>query len=551
MPFFISATFRFGYYQGHDISGRVEEYPNVVRLQCAFASAAYSLSAYEGNDVKEEEFNNKQNLPIGLNLSKDLENAVLWFEDNPPDAIEFPKTEMPKDFPKAYRLSGNWKSNGGTDLPTSGNGKLKKEKDAAPHVCLDGPMVWWWKNAPSGEIFGVLKKLAAEIPYLGEACSPVKILVSVADEIPSCAYRQCCADGKFMRMGIQNYRVPLEGNAELLQDIWKKKHDECEGRIEKKPVSDDKEVSAWTRDRRYTTCYDYRLIAKDNETNLPWNRGLLLEAVPCNEKSVWRPEQNQWKDWACAIHRALVKRVAPSPTDYLPEFFSGEGGNANNMSIQILSHDYDDCLAYELPNSNHAVLLMFPSSASEEDVSTLQERLKNPLYVYLGKLGKIKLKKCRDVNLKKLWSAPKDKVKRYWQPMPLYVADNRPIQCKEAPRPWTIAESMKVSLGYIYRDILDLNLRNNKEHGDKGRLAFLNKINEDKVKIKAGYSLAVSHPKNYVHHMKKGAHFIAGTALIDLGKLAGGCETLALAIGQSRHFSGGFLIPVDIVPESN
>ncbi len=534
MPFAISATFRFGYYQGHDSSGRVERYPDAVRLQCAFASAAYSLAAYEESGGGKGAFDNELNLP------ESLAAAIRWFEDNPPDAIEFPSIEIPRTDAMAWRVQGDLRDKKGKYYIR------RPRKNAAPHVSMDGPMTWWWDDgrAPTPEIHETLKKLAAEIPYLGEACSPVKISVSSANEIPPGAHRRC-ADNEFTRRGVQDYRVPSSGNAKLLQETWEEQCEEYKKKAEANQVLGHKEIPAWTRDRRCTTCYDYRPPAKDGEANLPWDRGLLIEVDPADGKSVWRPEQRQWKDWACAIHRALVKRFAPSRNCILPAFLGGKSNEANNMSIQVLSHDYEDHLAFALPNDSHAILLMFPSSADGVDVSSLRESLKKHLRVYLGKLGAIWLKNPCEMDMERLWCAPEEGAKRYWQPMPLYVADNRPIQREKAPHPWTIAESMKVSLGYVYRDTLDTDPRS-----DSGRLALLGKVEERGVKVESGYPLAVLHPRDYIHRMNKGAHFTAGTGLIDLGDLADGCKTLALAMGQSRHFSGGFLVPVDIPTSS-
>ncbi len=549
MSFSISATFRFGYYQGHDSSGRTEKYPNAVRLQCAFASAAYSFAAYEDGESGKDGFDDELGLP------ENLAAAICWFEDNPPDAIEFPKAEVPKESPKAHRLPGNWKSNDASDLPTLGNSKVKKEKDAAPHVSMGGPMVWWWndEHAPGDGVRETLKKLAAEIPYLGEACSPVKISVSSIGEIPPDACIKC-ADGESTRNGVQDYRVPSKGNARRLQQVWEEKDKEYE---EKKLKQADKEVPDWTPDRCYTACCDYRLPAKDGEVELPWGTGFLLEAAPAVGPGTWRPEQRQWKDWACAIHGALVKRVDSLQGSDLPAFLSGRGEEANNMSIQILPHDYEDRLAIDLPNGGHAVLLMLPSSARSADVSLLWEKLERPLRVYLGRRGAICLKNPREVDLGRLWRAPEKGTRRCWQPMPLYVADNRAVRRKDDARPWTIADSIKVSLGYVYRDLLKENQRDEESRGggkiprgDAGRLALLQRVEERGVKVEAGYPFVVSHPRDYAHHMNKDAHFTAGTGLVDLGELAAGCETLALAMGQSRHFSGGFLVPVDVPANS-
>ena len=529
MSFSISATFRFGYYQGHDSSGRTEEYPDVVRLQCAFASAAYSLAVYEDGGGNESDGE--------LGLPKNLAAAIRWFENNPPYAIEFPRTEMPKNSPKAYRLCGNLKS----------SNSVKKEKDAAPHVSMDGPMTWWWDeddHVPKAGVSETLKRLAAEIPYLGEACSPVKISVSTDGAIPSDAYRRC-VDGESTRSGVQDYLAPLEGNAKRLHEVWEEKDKENEKKAEKKPAQSDKEISAWTRDRCHTALYDYCPPAKDGKAKLPWSTGFLLEATPVGDSGTWRPEQRRWKDWACAVHRALVKRVDSLQGSVLPPFLGGHGNEANNMSIQVLPHDYEDRLAIDLPNGGHAVLLMFPSSAKEADVLLLREKLRNPLRVYLGRQGAIWLKKTREVDLGRLWRAPEKGTRRCWQPMPLYVADNRAVRRKEAPRPWTIADSMKVSLGYVYRDLLGKTPR-----GDAGRLALLRGVEKRGAKVETAYPLAISHPRDYAHHMNKGAHFTAGTGLVDLGGLAAGCETLALAMGQSRHFSGGFLVPVDVPEDS-
>ncbi len=526
----ISAEFLFGYYQGHDRAHHSEKYPSIARLQSAFISAAYSVATYDKNtegsltkdgDVRE--------------LPEYLKAAVEWFESNPPDAISFPNgiaNETGEVI--AFRNKEKYKvSKGDSFFITEPQGER-----AVSRTALDGPVIWWWQNSPDHNTFVLLKKLSTEIAYLGEVSSPVKISVTEISKIPADAYQHLEGHNLNYANDIK-CPVPICGRADFLQREYLQNN----SKIPKK------EGSHLDKSGEFPLPVSYKGVVTEFYRspqpvfqNVPWQTGTLLQ-VEKDNGDPWIPLEKDYLRWAVVLHRALVKICG----DNLPIFLGGKRLKrfnpqlkqpANGLSIQILSPDMP--LSFEFANKGSAFLLMFPNDAQNEDIALIKSITRRGLKLYGKGLGRIHVKTAQEnIDLTSLWKNPDAGNQRWWRPYPLYVSDSRPPS--KYGQKWTIADAMRVSIGYVFRDKFHVS-----GNSDQRQLLLSKLVTESEIEIIGEHSLHPENPNNYIHHMNKGSFFLAGTALINFGELLGKCQTAALAIGQTRHLSGGFLVPIDI-----
>lgn len=162
MAFAISAYFPLGFYQGSDSGGRPEEFPSLCRLYSALVSVAYLTFGFEQVDANR-------------NLTDDqIREALNWLEDNPPQGMLLPHAVKADSRAVAYRNKGNVQ-----------NRKKPKDKvsSTTAHIATayeqhpeSGRLLTWiWHECPSSTARMVLSWLCNEVPYLGEACSPVEL----------------------------------------------------------------------------------------------------------------------------------------------------------------------------------------------------------------------------------------------------------------------------------------------------------------------------------------------------------------------------------------
>ena len=103
-----------------------------------------------------------------------IRDALGWLEDNPPQQILLPHVVEPKNRAIAYRNKGNVQ-----------NRKKPKDKVSAAAAYIATAyeqhpesgylLTWLWNECPSSTVSGTLNQLCNEVPYLGEACSPVEL----------------------------------------------------------------------------------------------------------------------------------------------------------------------------------------------------------------------------------------------------------------------------------------------------------------------------------------------------------------------------------------
>ena len=207
MAFAISAYFPLGFYQGSDSGGRPEEFPSLCRLYSALVSVAYLTFGFEQVDANR-------------NLTDDqIREALNWLEDNPPQGMLLPHAVKADSRAVAYRNKGNVQ-----------NRKKPKDKvsSTTAHIATayeqhpeSGRLLTWiWHECPSSTARMVLSWLCNEVPYLGEACSPVELNTYEDYVLPSGVDEQLWTLSPDSALtNIQNIEeISGEHNAEVLSD---------------------------------------------------------------------------------------------------------------------------------------------------------------------------------------------------------------------------------------------------------------------------------------------------------------------------------------------
>ena len=518
MAFMISVRFRLGFYQGHrDKYLNPDLYPSVCRLQSALIAAAGSFAADDGIwDLLDKS-------------NESLKDALEWFEENPPDAILIPSYVVNCDETINYR---NRDDATGEKFP-EGNSNGKGPK-AVSHVAYSSDFAWIWEKFPEKEILKTLKAIAPEVPYLGEAESPVRLFVGEARDVENAKKLN---DSDYDPSSGILIECPKPGRFKNLVDIYSLFNERLKS--DKKPKTFDerlksaKELELGLREIRQYGAFEQRPVG-------PWQYGYLFSVRNVEgERRQWCPLQSERLAWAEAVHKTIVKRLASKdvPSFLLPPGRVGSFKGANRLAVHVLEHEMP--LAVEMPNDSYAILLMFPAGVGKEEAERVVSALKNAK-VNLGSSGAIRLENPEEIDLSNLWKKPETGFRRYWRPSPFFVSDVRPPKNK-AKRNKEIGNLMSLSLGYVFRDLLPVTQSENKGL----RLHLKNQIDAKGVHVCNEEEVYPGKLANYTHHCNQNASFLAATGLIDLGDLMGGCETAALAIGQSRHFGVGLLVPYD------
>lgn len=531
MSYSISANFLLGIYQGHDKRGHAETYPDLVRFQSALMSAAYSLAAYT-----EHENRKALGFDEDLSLPGSLSAAVTWLEDNPPSAISLPvATRVESSDVDAYRSKG---------LIVKGKDREKSREPAVSYTALGGPIVWWWDESPSRDIQEALVLICHEVPYLGEAASLVRVEAQEGGEIPHDAWMRHEGIG-LESVGLPVLGIPRGGRAKKLQDLYLKREGQKTPSIsvDSFKSNEDENSDLWCGDMIGKAVYQYGLDDDISGGSEPWVFGYILEVEKGNEKACWPPLEDNRLRWSIAMHRAMVSKCGND----VPLILSGKGTKiageqlvlpANGVSVQIIDQSLP--LGKESLVEDPAFLIMLPQGADPMEAEIVSRAVELLGYIYDAKLGSVNVRKTRLVTLDHFWKAPDEGTSRWWQPIPLYIADNRPPYRNSSKRlAWTLADTVRVSLGYVWRD--ELNPQGN---GARRQLELSNLVANQGVVIAGERLLHPARPENYSYHMNKGSFFTAATAMVNLGNL--GSERAAVAIGQTRHLGGGLLVPVDI-----
>ena len=555
MAFAISAYFPLGFYQGSDSGGRPESYPSPNRLYSALISTAYLTFGFEKNEVD-----------CGLSDAQ-IHDALDWLEGNPPQEILFPRCIKAESKAIAYRKKGN--------VQSEKKPKDKVSPDAAyiatsyEQLPESGVLLTWvWHENPASAVSKTLDLLSAEVPYLGEACSVVRLETHENYDRPIGVEEQMWTLSSVsplsaIRRGGRGVSYPKEGRlddlkqafaAANLQPKGKKlsissKEEEQNFLNEYKPLRTEgkaRYLSSATRDQQEGTL------------KAPWTMGLYLEVEEVgaerekNNRVEWKPRESEFVGWAVALHRFLVKQWGTDPALALVgKYAPGMRRPANNVSIQIIDSDfkrqYDRQIRNDVAELGPGFLIMLPSDMPKGDIQKLHDVCSGAegksLYYASGE-STLRIGKVIMVDVEHFWKPVPQGMYRYWAIRPMAIAETRPIPDVKQHRKWGVRESLCLSLGHVWRSQYLQSAEGSREERYWSIVDAV-KAETSHFRIYNWRAVHRADMMDYVHRANSSNILHGMNALIAISDAGESLDCAAMAIGQSRHLGGGFLIPAD------
>ncbi len=156
----IEATFLLGTFTGHRPDGSPDQLPDPARLHAALLNAAG-----QGSTAVHDK--------SGLHASAKAIAALEWLDANPPTGIRLPRVYPVAALPiTAFRREGVIRKEGGAWTDKIGG------RPFSDGYAVDGPVGWCWDHGIPEAVRAALEELCADVGCLGEATSPVRLVVT-------------------------------------------------------------------------------------------------------------------------------------------------------------------------------------------------------------------------------------------------------------------------------------------------------------------------------------------------------------------------------------
>lgn len=513
MPFTITAEFPLGFYQGRNTTGQVEETPTPLRLLSALVAAA-------GSGVLAEE------TAEGLRISARSQQALEWLEGNPPDQISLPELTVNDPGVTAFKVLG-LRTRDRFDVPTA--------KDAVARTSLNGPVHWRWNDAPPETVLKTIDQLLAEVPYLGEAASPVRLTSSSdAFELPD--HLQLSGTDQAGPLA-RTVAVPSSGRLAALEELHLQL---MKSGASNASVKDESEMTARWPDQGIRQLWYEPHTPPQTHTN-PWSEAFIVEArADSSGATGWPPAPRDYVRWSIALHRTLIRVLGQDvPPGITGHHVAGLPRPANNVAIQIVLRD--DNVNHEWSSDSQAAfVVLVPDSASADDRAAVYQALLGvaqwtirPTRSQAARVTGIHRRTAAD-----FWRPPAKGHSRFWTIRPLGITETRPLHQNAMGTAWTLNDAIQLSVGMTWRDEFQAEGR-----GELFYRALAAEAGE-RMTVLSQLRVHGSLLHRYVHKAQPSIVITGYRGLLDMGALL--ADTAPAAIGQSRHVGGGFLVPVDV-----
>ncbi|PJM72676.1 type I-U CRISPR-associated protein Cas5/Cas6 [Bifidobacterium primatium] len=556
MPFAISAGFLMHTYQGADDTGSAECYPSPERLYRALVSVAYGVFGFHSDYGQRES---------GITDAQ-LESVFHWLESNPPDWIRLPMhmRDNRRSSVIVYRNRGSYSR------------KKVKSANAMSSVAYgdteEDSLLWQWEQEPDHETADLLARMCWEIPYLGEACTPVRVTAAVIDagSFPIDEEHSLQISDDDLSFGgmssMLEFPMPWEGHLQELQKGHASVYPRKPSAIRGNGGEEEKQALPNTLISCVRHIGYIRPTANDEYESLhPWTQGFFIPARVIADKGStrsvsdryeeWEPKESTLVAWAVAMHRMLIREWGYGASPML----TGKYGNidaverpANNVAIQILTSDMPVSpeLNLELPG----FLLMIPRDMPVEEIGMLAnvcDRMQGRKLFYSRHSQTLELGFAdTTVDLDRLWQPVEQGHTRLWVPYPLCMRETRNIPDPTGTRKWGARESIALAVAHIWRDYLNQSVDDGEYENPDREMQYWRQSDwcldeSSPVGIHDAHTVIRTHMSDYVHKTQPGNLLVGLSALLSFDTQCG-LDRTALAIGQSRHLGGGLLVPMDV-----
>ena len=218
----------------------------------------------------------------------------------------------------------------------------------------------------------------------------------------------------------------------------------------------------------------------------------------------------------------------------------------NTYEDYVLPSGVDEQLWTLSPDSALTNILI-PSDMSKGDIGKLRDvcaGAEGKSLYYAPEKSTLRIGKVTTVDAEHFWKPVAPGMCRYWAVRPMAIAETRPIPDIKLHRKWGVYEALCLSIGHVWRSQYPQSSEGSREE------RYWNIV--DAVSAKTShfriYNYRTVHRANmtdYVHRAN-GSNILHGmNALIAISDVGESLDCAAMAIGQSRHLGGGFLVPAD------
>lgn len=510
-PLFLRARFPLGTYTGHKPDGSSDLYPDAARLHAALMHAACTGSAAVV-------------APNGEGLAPSTANfqALKWLEEHPPTSLSLPEM-MPQ---------------GGTDefsyrKVSSINGAHSTERRRiADGTALAGPICFGWENAPS-KIVESISDLIEDVGCLGEGNSPVIIEVDTQDDSPT---HVRATDQSLFAAGGERVRIPATGRTEELLASH-----EASNPIKLPTIAADRSkktelplappvASESTGIVRYTSVDSHS--EEESSQFAPW---VTVRVVPLSGRSI---DPGDRVKWAVAAHRAFISSVGENVSSLITGKYADKTGQpANGLAIHCVPAEFVAHLGVGGP----ALLIMLPSGATPADLAQVDTAISTTRRLWIASADSRTLLHTNDLTIKstEFWHEKPLGYERFWLTEPVIVPEIRdPRNRGKKSKRWTLSDAARLSVGFVWRDFLGLR--------GKGQSFYRQLVETVESHGVRAYQpkIVTAHSDRYIHKLPESFTAQPYRAVFELGDLLPNDTTIA-ALGQTRHLSGGLLVPLD------
>lgn len=510
MPLTVTARWPGSFYLGHTPDGTPEPLPTPARVFSALVHSAGTAHRVCADADGHPDF---------VNLDRDIVDALLWLEHNPPNAMHLPSFPdfIPADrslASKAYRRDGVLLKEDKriVDKTTS-----RPTGDAS---WCSAPVAWFWEQSPPPGTVETLDALCADISHLGEGDSPAILEVFSSDTPPLAATHRIAETSFFDRSGAE-ITLAAPGRLAALERQYRV------GYPDKRPTAAQDRHNLTTRPHseqpESAGLRPARLIPFDAQVDtVPWPEVVLL---PVLDGPVVLPEKRVAV--AVHLHRALIAAIGQE----CPPSITGKyGQNAERPANRVALHYLPVGLPLargEAGCAHFAVLV--PQGIPDAEKALLYDGI-DRLRDLRTRVGTFKIGDMELVDGAEFWSPNEPGQSREWRVDPVAI----PERVVRGVDPFDqFSRAALLSLTNVFRNDLDLSSTVDP------RQAWI--VDHDIDVLEAEPYLCLD-PTRFVHRTNHRIPAAPYTARLDLGTALP--DTAICAIGQSRHLGGGLLVPV-------
>lgn len=494
------ARFPLGVYYGHRPDKSVDFAPSPARLHSALLNAASQGSMSENGQPTRESL-----------------DALKWLEQNPPDGLLQPETQLTGDSAGRFIFR---------EVSSINRKRRTEQRRVSDGVAVSGAFGYRWSQAPTS-VADTIIALAADVSCLGEAHSVA--VIEPGDFTPNLEIDH--AASAFTPGGVPR-EVTQPGRTEELIHAFNATRATKAPSTSADKISRSEEPRPSPVSRRNITTAIYRMPHDAAPVTSPWTAGYFFEL----EKSV-PPELRV--ELCTAMHRALIAHIGTGVSPVITGKYLDKtvARPANRLAIQYLPASW----AWEFGIDGDALLLFTPQGLTPEDLDQIAQsrRITRLWSRRLGKIGVRYSELARPGDA--FWPAPRAGVRRFWKPLTPVIPETRRITVDGSD--WTLADAGLLSLAYVWRDEMT-----STQSGQRRYLELRDQAAEREAAVHAPV-LKTQRPANYAHRTHRSVPVQPYTAIFDLGNLAD--SRTAVMVGQSRHLGGGLLAPFDVAVEDS